>query len=99
MKGVNGKVEDWVQLTRNEAYYGSDYCGGIVCAQTWVFVRDAPTVLTPHDRDLRTVFERWGDPPGPPHFLCPPHPGALPGLSTRLRKDRAPVATRNPGPA
>ncbi len=38
---VNGQVEDWVQLTRNEAYYGSDYCGGIVCAQTWVFVRDA----------------------------------------------------------
>src|ERR1051325_1474373 len=39
----NGQGEDWVQLTRNEAYYGSDYCGDIVCAQTWVFVRDAAT--------------------------------------------------------
>lgn len=38
---VNGNVEDWVQVPFNEAYYGSNYCGGIVCARTWLFVRDA----------------------------------------------------------
>jgi immune inhibitor A len=37
---VNGSVEDWVQVPYNEAYYGSDYCGGIVCARTWLFLRD-----------------------------------------------------------
>jgi immune inhibitor A len=38
---VNGQVEDWVQVPFNEAYYGSNYCGGIVCARTWLFVRDS----------------------------------------------------------
>jgi len=28
---VNGTVEDWVQLPLNEAAYGSNYCGDIVC--------------------------------------------------------------------
>jgi immune inhibitor A len=38
---VNGDVTDFVQVPYNEAYYGSDYCGDIVCAQTWLFVRDS----------------------------------------------------------
>lgn len=38
---VNGEVTDWVTVPFNEAYYGSNYCGGIVCARTWLFVRDA----------------------------------------------------------
>ena len=38
---VNGAVTDWVQLPYNEANYGSNYCGDIVCARTWLFVRDA----------------------------------------------------------
>jgi immune inhibitor A len=38
---VNGVVENWVQVPFNEANYGSDYCGGIVCARTWLFVRDS----------------------------------------------------------
>lgn len=38
---VNGDVTDWGQVPFNEAYYGSNYCGGIVCARTWLFVRDA----------------------------------------------------------
>ena len=32
---------DWVQVPFNEASYGSNYCGGIVCARTWLFVRDS----------------------------------------------------------
>ena len=38
---VNGDVTDWVQVPFNEAHYGANYCGGIVCARTWLFVRDA----------------------------------------------------------
>jgi immune inhibitor A len=38
---VNGDVTDWVTVPYNEAYYGANYCGSIVCAQTWVFVRDS----------------------------------------------------------
>jgi len=38
---INGDVTDWVQVPFNEANYGANYCGGIVCARTWLFVRDA----------------------------------------------------------
>jgi immune inhibitor A len=38
---VNGEVTDWAQVPFNEANYGSNYCGGIVCARTWLFVRDS----------------------------------------------------------
>ncbi|MEO5820986.1 MAG: immune inhibitor A domain-containing protein [Vicinamibacteraceae bacterium] len=38
---VNGGVTDWVQVPFNEANYGANYCGGIVCARTWLFVRDS----------------------------------------------------------
>ena len=30
---VNGTVEDWVKLPFNEAAYGSNYCGSIVCVR------------------------------------------------------------------
>ena len=38
---VNGAVTDWVQVPFNEANYGANYCGSIVCARTWLFVRDS----------------------------------------------------------
>ncbi|MCC6300873.1 MAG: immune inhibitor A [Anaerolineales bacterium] len=38
---VNGAVEDWVTVPYNEARYGADYCNSIVCATTWLFVRDS----------------------------------------------------------
>ena len=37
---VNGDVSDWVNVPYNEARYGSDYCGAIVCARHWLFVQD-----------------------------------------------------------
>jgi immune inhibitor A len=40
---VNGVVTDWVQVPFNEARYGANYCGDIVCATTWSFVRDSAT--------------------------------------------------------
>ena len=41
---VNGEVTDWVTVPYNEARYGSNYCGGIVCATTWRFVNDSADV-------------------------------------------------------
>ena len=38
---VNGVVEDWVQVPFNEARYGTNACGGIVCSTVWSFVRDS----------------------------------------------------------
>ncbi|MGZ8686989.1 MAG: immune inhibitor A domain-containing protein, partial [Gaiellaceae bacterium] len=43
---VNGTVEDWVQVPSNEAAYGSNYCGSIVC------VRDI-------QRLLEDTFTAW----------------------------------------
>ncbi len=38
---VNGEVTDWVTVPGSGNYYGQNYCGGIVCARTWLFVRDS----------------------------------------------------------
>lgn len=38
---VNGDVSPWVQVPFNEAAYGSNYCGDIVCQDTWRFINDA----------------------------------------------------------
>nr|MBA3310557.1 immune inhibitor A [Nocardioidaceae bacterium] len=38
---VNGDVSPWVRVPYNAATYGSDYCGSIVCADTWYFVNDS----------------------------------------------------------
>jgi immune inhibitor A len=37
---VDGEVGDWVQVPNNEASYGANYCGDIICADTWRFVND-----------------------------------------------------------
>ena len=38
---VNGDVTDWVDVPYNEARYGNDACGSIVCATVWLFVQDS----------------------------------------------------------
>jgi immune inhibitor A len=38
---VEGDVTEWVRVPFNEARYGRDYCGGIVCTNTWFLIRDA----------------------------------------------------------
>ena len=35
---VNGEVTDWVKVPFNEARYGTNLCGGIVCSTVWDFV-------------------------------------------------------------
>ncbi len=38
---VDGSVTEWVKVPFNEARYGRDVCGGIVCSNTWFLIRDA----------------------------------------------------------
>ncbi len=38
---VNGDVSPWVEVPYNEASYGANYCGDIVCQDTWRFINDA----------------------------------------------------------
>ena len=37
---INGDVTEWVKVPFNEARYGRDYCGSIVCNNTWFLLRD-----------------------------------------------------------
>ncbi len=38
---VNGDVTDWVLVPYNEARYGTNACGSIVCSTVWRFVNDS----------------------------------------------------------
>ena len=38
---VDGTVTDWVKVPFNEALYGRNYCGSIVCNSTKALIRDA----------------------------------------------------------
>ena len=38
---VDGDVTEWVKVPFNEARYGRNFCGGIVCNNTWFLIRDA----------------------------------------------------------
>jgi immune inhibitor A len=38
---VDGDVTEWVKVPFNEARYGRDVCGSIVCNNTWFLIRDA----------------------------------------------------------
>jgi hypothetical protein len=43
---VNGEVTECVKVPFNAARYGRDYCGDIVCNNTWFLLRDALSVWT-----------------------------------------------------
>jgi immune inhibitor A len=38
---VEGTVTEWVKVPFNEGRYGRNFCGGIVCNNTWFLIRDA----------------------------------------------------------
>ncbi len=38
---VDGSVTEWVKVPFNEARYGRNICGSIVCSNTWFLIRDA----------------------------------------------------------
>ncbi|MGE9807883.1 immune inhibitor A domain-containing protein [Janibacter sp. G1551] len=48
---VEGDVTEWVKVPFNEALYGRNYCGGIVCATSKALVRDALAVWVQQQLD------------------------------------------------
>ncbi len=48
---VEGAVTEWVKVPFNEARYGRDYCGSIVCNNTWFLLRDAMAIWTQDQLD------------------------------------------------
>ena len=42
---VRRRGHDWVKVPFNEARYGRNFCGGIVCNNTWILIRDAMAYL------------------------------------------------------
>jgi immune inhibitor A len=48
---IQGKVADWVKVPFNQARYGRNVCGGIVCNNTWFLIRDAMAVWTQQQLD------------------------------------------------
>ena len=61
---VNGDVTPWAKVRYNAASYGADYCGSIVCADTWYFVDDsvdewAKTLTTAELNAHLAKFDVW----------------------------------------
>ena len=62
---VNGDVTNWAQVPNNAASYGSNYCGSIVCQDTWRFVQDSANAwadsfgTTAELNDYLAQFDVW----------------------------------------
>ena len=55
---VDGTVTEWVKVPFNEARYGRDYCGDIVCNNTWNLIRDALAEWTQSKIDAGWSMQR-----------------------------------------
>ena len=75
---INGQVTDWVKVPFNEARYGTDSCGSIVCSNVWFLVRDALSIWVQDRLDSGMTME---DDPGLPEAVRRPGP-------LRLRRRR-----------
>ena len=53
---VDGDVTEWVKVPFNEARYGRDFCGSIICNNTWFLIRDAMAFWV---RASSTPARRW----------------------------------------
>ncbi len=58
---VKGDVNGWVKVPFNEALYGRNYCGGIVCATSKALVRDAMAVWVKQQLDLGKTTQQIAD--------------------------------------
>ena len=58
---VDGTVTEWVKVPFNEARYGRDYCGDIVCNSTWFLIRDALAEWTQAKLDAGWSMQRIQD--------------------------------------
>jgi immune inhibitor A len=48
---IEGKVHGWVTVPYNQALYGRDFCGGIVCSTSKMLARDAMAVWVQQELD------------------------------------------------
>ena len=58
---VDGDVTEWVKVPFNEARYGRDFCGGIVCNNTWFLIRDAMAFWTKTQLDAGWTQQQVAD--------------------------------------
>ncbi|WP_307812430.1 immune inhibitor A domain-containing protein [Phycicoccus sp. CSK15P-2] len=58
---VDGAVHGWVRVPFNEALYGRDYCGDIVCATSKALARDAMAVWVQQRLDAGETIEEIAD--------------------------------------
>ena len=58
---VEGAVHGWVQVPFNEALYGRDYCGGIVCPTSKALARDAMAVWVQQRLDAGMTITEIAD--------------------------------------
>ncbi len=66
---VDGAVTQWVKVPFNEARYGRDVCGDIVCNNTWFLIRDAMSIYVANElaagktigqiSDYLKTFDHW----------------------------------------
>ena len=54
----DGSVTEWVKVPFNQARYGRDFCGSIVCSTTWSLVRDSLAFWVKSKRDAGWDMER-----------------------------------------
>ena len=108
---VEGDVTDWVKVPFNEALYGRNYCGGIVCNTSKVLVRDAMAVWVQQQLDdgktaaqvadyLKT-FDAWDryDLDGDGNFKSPTATSTTSRSSTQVVTRRRATRTRAPTPS
>ncbi len=55
---INGEVTDWVKVPFNEARYGTDACGSIVCCNVWFLIRDAMSIWVQDQLDSGMTMEQ-----------------------------------------
>jgi len=58
---INGEVTDWVKVPFNEARYGRDSCGDIVCNNTWYLIRDGLAQWTKDQLDAGKTMQQIQD--------------------------------------
>ncbi|MSZ77387.1 MAG: peptidase M6, partial [Actinobacteria bacterium] len=58
---VDGDVTEWVKVPFNQARYGRDVCGDVVCNNTWFLVRDALAEWTQLKLDDGWTMQRIQD--------------------------------------
>src|SRR3712207_5093019 len=55
---IGGSVTEWVRVPFNAARYGRDFCGDIVCNNTWFLIRDSLALWTQDRIDAGWSQER-----------------------------------------